>query len=230
MELLLVNTQQEVVDSGGSSSWDLSDVRFLCDFLHCDPSFITSLSRHILSGNSLTLSFKTYSCIQYTCASQSMQLVSARAFTRLNQAFLTFDRQGSHTATKKQLNNFYLSANGQNISLRSQVGDVSLPDHEVKTMAQHWFRLLHCIGVKNSATHSVTIAHDTYRSDAYISGTDFEAAPESHGSGMSTHNAPLVMDIRDLGTDANDLPTLAFLTQYAEALVQISQDGVVLAM
>ena len=58
IEFLLVNTAAEVCDSTGSSSWELSDVKILVDTLTCDPAFITSLSKHLLSGNSLTLSTK----------------------------------------------------------------------------------------------------------------------------------------------------------------------------
>jgi hypothetical protein len=158
-----------------------------------------------------------------------MQLISARAFTRMNQTFLTFDRAASHTNTKKQLNHFYLSAHGQNLSLRSQVGDVATPDMPCDNMSQFWHRLLHCVGLKNSPSHTPCISYDTYRSDAFIAGTDYESVPEAHGSGISTHGATLVQDIRNIGTDANDLPTMAFLTTVSENLIQISQDGVVLA-
>ena len=158
-----------------------------------------------------------------------MQLVSARAYTRMNQTFLTFDRAGSHTHTKKQVNNFYLSPHGQNLSLRSQVGDVATPDMPCDNMSQFWHRLLHCIGVKNSPSHNLCITHDAYRSDSFVAAVDWEAVPEAHGSGISTHNASLVQDIRGLGTDANDLPTMAFLTTVLENLIQISQDGITLA-
>ena len=229
LELILANTAAECVDSSTSTSWQLSDVRCLVDVVNCDPAFVTSLSKHLLGGNSLTLSTKTYSTVQYTAATPHMQLISARAYTRMNQTFLTFDRAGSHTNTKKQINNFYLSPNGQNLSLRSQVGDVATPDMPCDQMSQFWHRLLHTVGLKNNPSHSLCITHDVYRSDSFVAGTDFEAVPEAHGSGISTHGASLVLDIRNLGTDANDLPTMAFLTTVSENLIQISQDGVTLA-
>jgi hypothetical protein len=197
--------------------------------VNCDPAFTTSLSKFLLGGNSLTLSTKTYSTVQYTAATPHMQLISARAYTRMNQTFLTFDRNGAHTNTKKQINNFYLSPQGQNLSLRSQVGDVATPDMPCDNMAQFFHRLLHTVGLKNSPSHTLCITHDVYRSDSFVAGTDFESVPEAHGSGISTHGASLVLDIRNLGTDANDLPTMAFLTTVSENLIQISQDGVTLA-
>jgi hypothetical protein len=229
LELLLVNTSQECVDTSTSALWQLSDVRCLVDVINCDPSFTTSLSRFLLGGSSLTLSFKSHLTTMYTCAAPNMQLISARSHTRMNQTFLHFDRAASHTHTKKTLNYFYLSPNGQDLSLRSQVGDVATPDMPCDNMSQFWFRLLHCVGLKNSPSHTPCISYDTYRSDAFCAGIDWETVPEATGSGISTHGAPQVLDIRNIGTDANDLPTTAFLTVVHENLIQISQDGVVLA-
>ena len=176
-----------------------------------------------------TCSTKTYNTTQYTCASPNMQLISARSHTRMNQTFLTFDRAASHTNTKKQLNHFYLSPNGQNLSLRSQVGDVATPDMPCDNMSQFWHRLLHCVGLKNSPSHTPCISYDTYRSDAWIGATDWETVPEAAGSGVSTHNANLVLDIRNIGTDANDLPQSAYLLTQHECYISISGSGVEIA-
>ena len=72
------------------------------------------MSRHLLNNGSLTLHPKQYQTVQYSVNSPSMQLVSARAMTRLNTAFVTFYRDGVAT-TQKKCNLFYISANGQNI-------------------------------------------------------------------------------------------------------------------
>ena len=156
-----------------------------------------------------------------------MTLQHVRAFTRLNSFFLSFFK--SEADTKKLLNMFYLSTQGQNISVQAQIGEKQIPDNRTDNLSQHWHRLLHTIGVANSAT-TINITRSPYGSDSFISATDCEAVPEAHASGMSTHNSPVVLDIQSIGATSADLPTQAFLCCFHESLIEISQDGVSLAI
>ena len=156
-----------------------------------------------------------------------MTLQHVRAFTRMNSAFLTFYK--SDLETKKQCNTFYLSPNGQDISVQVQCGEKQFPDNRCDNLRQHFHRLLHAIGVANSPT-TINITRLPYHTDSFIQATDFEAVPEVHASGMSTHNAPLVYDIQNIGSSSSDLPTIAFLMCFHEALIEINQDGVTLAI
>ena len=157
-----------------------------------------------------------------------MTLQHARAFTRLNSFFLSFFR--AEADAQKLLITFYLSPQGQNISVQAQIGKKQLPDNRTDNLSQHFHRLLHTIGVANSAS-TINITRGPYSSDSFISGTDVEAVPgEAHGSGTSTQNAPLVLDIQNLGSSSGDLPTSAYLTCYHECLIEISQDGVQVAI
>ena len=164
----------------------------------------------------------------YSVNSPSMQLVHARAYTRLNSVFLSFFR--SDITTKKQCNTFYISPNGQDMSLQTQIGERVMPDHRCDNISQFWHRLMHTIGVANSAS-TINITLGSYTTDSFVASADCEAVPgQAHGSGMSTHNSQLVCDVRDIGTNSADLPTTAFVTCWHEALIQISQDGVSLAI
>ena len=58
IELLLVNTGAEVCKTTGSHDFTLSDVKLLVDVVNVDPGFLTSMSKHLLGGGSLTLSTK----------------------------------------------------------------------------------------------------------------------------------------------------------------------------
>ena len=156
-----------------------------------------------------------------------MTLQHVRAFTRLNAAFLTFFKSDENA--KKQCNTFYLSPNGQEISVQVQCGERQYPDNRCDNLRQHYHRLLHAIGVANTpATINLTLL--PYATDSFIQATDFESVPEAHASGLSTHNAPLVYDIQNIGTNSSDLPTIAFLTCFHETLIEISQDGVSVAI
>ena len=152
-----------------------------------------------------------------------MTLQHVRAFTRLNSFFLSFFK--SEADTKKLLNMFYLSTQGQNISVQAQIGEKQIPDNRTDNLSQHWHRLLHTIGVANSAT-TINITRSPYGSDSFISATDCEAVPEAHASGMSTANAPLVLDIQSIGATSADLPTQTFLCCFHECLIEISADSV----
>ena len=175
----------------------------------------------------LTLNTKCYNTTLYSVAGPTMTLQHVRAFTRLNSFFLTFFKSEGNTA--KLCNTFYLSTQGQNISVQAQIGEKQMPDNRTDNLSQHWHRLLHTIGVANSAT-TINITRSPYGSDSFISATDCEAIPEAHASGMSTHNAPLVLDIQNLGATSADLPSSAYLLCFHECLIEISQDGVSVAI
>ena len=100
-----------------------------------------------------------------------------------------------------------------------------MPDNRVDILAQHCHRLLHTIGVANSAS-TINITRAGFGSNSFISATDFEAVPEMHGTGLSTHNAPLTFDIQQIGASASDLPSSAYLLCFHETMISIGQDGV----
>ena len=154
----------------------------------------------------------------YSVGAPTMTLQHVRAFTCLNSFFLTFFK--GEAATKKVCNTFHLSALGQNISIQAQCGEKQMPDNRVDNLAQHWHRLLHTIGVANSPT-CININRIAYGSDSFISATDCEAVPEAHASGMSTHNAPLVLDIQTSGRQqltSHQLPTCSATTSVSSRL------------
>ena len=217
----------EVCDSTGGSDWELSDIKILVDTVSCDPSFTTSMSKHLLNNGSLTLNCRQYNTTMFTCGVPQMTLQHVRAFTRLNAAFLTFFKDEADT--KKQCNTFYLSPHGQEISVQVQCGEKQFPDNRCDNLSQHWHRLLHAIGVANSPT-TINIRRSTYSTNSFVNATDFENIPEAHASGLSTHNAPLVYDIQHIGVDAGDLPKIAFLLCFHEALIEINQDSVSIAI
>ena len=156
-----------------------------------------------------------------------MFLHHVRAFTRLNNAFLTFFKSGEKT--KKLCNTFHLSPDGQDISVQVQCGEKQFPDNRCDNLSQHWQRLLHPIGMANSPM-TINITRSSYGSDNFVNATDVEAIPEAHASRMSTHNAPLVYDIQQIGTNSSDLPSAAYVLCFHECLIEISQDRVSVAI
>ena len=228
IELLLANTAAEVCDSTGSLDWTLSDVKLLVDVVQVDAALLSSISKHLLNGGALTLNPQCYSTTLYAVNSPTLQLVHARAYTRANSVFVTFFK--SEANTKKLCNMFYLSANGQDLSQQVQVGAKLWPDHRCDNLSQFFHRMLHAIGLANSMS-SPNITLGPFGSDSFIAVTDLESVPgQAHGSGCSTHNSQMTVDLRDIGSGASDLPTQAYVCIFHESLITIEADGVTLAI
>ena len=227
-EFLMQNTGADSCDTSGtnSSDYELQDVKLLVDVVQVDSAFLTSFSKALLSGTSLVIPVQQYATTLYSVTSEdSLQLVHARAYTRVNSIFTTFFKTA--TATKKEMNTFYLG--NEAITSQVQIGAKLWPDHRNDTMSLHYHRLLHCLGIANSSA-TCNISLKQFKTDAFVIATDTESVPgQAHGSGYSTHNASLVCDLRNLGTGAAK-PNSAFVTIFHETLVSISQDGVEVAI
>ena len=185
------------------------------------------MSSALLRGQELTIPFRSYQTTMYSINAPSQQLVNARALTRVNQILLSFHKSDGETL--KELNNFYLSPQGQNISVQASIGERLYPDHRCDNLSQHFYRLLNGLGI-NSSNATLNITKSRYATDAFLSCTDVEAVPgQAHASGLSTHGAQMTFDLRDIGASSSDLPTKAFTTVWHEAILSIGQDGCTLA-
>ena len=230
IELLLCGsggdcTNTDVVAGvSGSSSWQLEDVVVLMDVVNVQSSLLTSLSKHLLGGGSLTLAPKLYSTTMFSVGSSpDAQIVHARAYTRLNSAFLSFWKTGGvggeHPGAHKAVNTFYLDSS-QGLSLQTMAGERVFPDHKCDDYNQFWMRLLMALGIHNSGT-SINIMRPQYLSNSFIAAVDFECTPgQAAHSGLSTHNAQLVFDLKNL-SDAD----ICYVTCFHDSLVEIQQDG-----
>ncbi len=242
LEFILTGDAASVCDTdtsgspavAGSGSFRLDDVRLLCDVVSVQGEFLSSMSKHLLGGGALTMSFKQYQTTLYSINNVSAQLVHGRALSRLNSFFVTFSRplSGTHAETtdSKEINTFYLSPNGQGITLRCMAGEKSFPDNAISNLSEFWHRLLGTVGVLHSGSHCVSITKSSYASDQWVCGIDTEKVPgQSHGSGLNTHSAQLSLDLRNLGSTSADWPSNCFLTTWSEAMLEITADGVSVA-
>ena len=228
LEFLLQNTGADSCDTSGtnSSDYELQDVKLLVDVVSVDSGFLTSFSKALLNGTNLVIPCQQYSTTLYSVTSEdSLQLVHARAYTRVNSVFTTFFKTA--TATSKELNQFHLG--DETITSQVQIGAKLWPDHRNDTMALHYHRLLHCLGIANSSA-TMNISLKQFKDDAFVLATDTEAVPgQAHGSGYSTHNSSLIQDLRNLGAGANK-PNSAYVTIFHETLISVSADGVEVAI
>ncbi len=227
IELLLCGSGADCTNTdvsagvSGSSSWQLEDVVVLCDVVGVQSSLLTSLSKHLLGGGSLTLAPKLYSTTMFSVGtSPDAQIVHARAYTRLNSAFISFWKTaGVGSGAQKAVNTFYLDAS-QGLSLQTMCGEKIYPDHKCDDYNQFWMRLLSGLGIQNSGT-SINILRPQYLSNAFLACVDFESVPgQASHSGLSTHNAQLVFDLKNI-SDAD----IVYVTCFHDSLISIEQDG-----
>ena len=152
--------------------------------------------------------------------SPDAQIVHARAYTRLNSCFISFWKTaGVGSGAQKAINTFYLHS-ASALSLQTMCGEKIYPDHKCDDYNQFWMRLLSALGIQNSGT-SINILRPQYLSNAFLAAVDFESVPgQASHSGLSTHNAQLVFDIKNL-SDAD----IVYVTCFHDSLISIEQDG-----
>ena len=239
MEFLLVNDAAECCKtdqtSTGSathffnSAWELSDVQMLADVVSVSPELNTSISKHLISGGSLTIPYKQYSSMLFTCTSEaSQQIVMARAFTRLCSFWLSFhkkDDDGPH-GEFKVCNGFDFPASFD-MRMRSKIGELSFPQHEIESVAEYWQRFLQGVGLAQSSAHSPGISLVGFQDHGFLAYQDVEAvAGQAYGSGLSTHGSQLTTELKNIALSSSDKPDSIFLSTYSEAIMEITADGV----
>ncbi len=230
VELLLCGTGSDCCNTdvaagvSGSTNWQLEDVVVLCDVVNVQSSLLTSLSKFLLGGGNLTLAPKLYSTTLFSIGSSpDAQIVHARAYTRLNSAFISFWKSagvgGDHPGAHKAVNTFYLDGT-HGLSLQTMCGERAYPDHRCADYNQFWMRLLMALGIHNSGT-SINIMRPQCLSNSFIAAVDFESTPgQASHSGLSTHNAQLVFDLKNI-SDAD----IVYVCCFHDSLISIEQDG-----
>ncbi len=225
VELLLTNTCAEVCTQA-AGAYTLQDIRLLVDAVEVDPSFSTSLSKHLLGGGSLQIPVKQYQSTFFSITGPSQQLVLARSMTRCNMVLVTFDDTNTRTGVNRQCNLFSLGVANDAIKVQAQIGSYLWPDHRQDGLSEMFHRLLMCVGVAN-ASATVNISKATYGTNSYICASDFESVPgQAHASGQSTHQSPMTLDISGLSATQADRPTGCYLLCWFEGLITVEQDGI----
>jgi len=240
-EMLLVNSSAEVCDTsatvGGAdhthvSDWELSNVQMLCDVIQISPEMQTSISKHILGGGSLQIPYKVYNSQLYSCTSEaSQQIVMARALTRLCSFWLSFHKNDNPAnETFKVCNGFDFPASFA-MRMRTKLGELAFPQHEIEDVVEYWQRYLQGVGLTQSSAHHPGMNIEGFKDHAFFAYQDLEAvAGQAHASGVSTHGSQLTIELANIALNAADKPDSIFLTTYAEAIMEITADGVSFAI
>ena len=113
-----------------------------------DSALQNSYAEHVLSGKCLPINYNTYISMQQTVAGENISVNVARAVSKLNTIFMTFDNKSlltqGETQYIKDFNNFYHPMNGwpynhdDELEYQIQIGSKMLPQ---KTLLHKVVRL-----------------------------------------------------------------------------------------
>ena len=116
--------------------------------------------------------------------------------------------------------------------MRSQIGELTYPDFPISGLNEFYYRLVMATGAGHSAAHAPAIQSADMAGDAFVAIQDFEACPhQAAGTGCNTYNAQLSLQLEGIaGGGASTGITSCPLTNFHDAVVEISSQGVVLAV
>ena len=110
IELTLCDPEAAVV-AGSSTSYELQEMSIRCAVVKLDSALESSFANMLMNNRALTLRYVTHSCQQMILPANSteMSISPARAYSRLNGLFITFQGSsdsGTPAANKHQCTSF----------------------------------------------------------------------------------------------------------------------------
>ena len=88
-------------------------------------------------------------------------------------------------------------------------------------------RLIRAIG---GEYHSPSIDRKAFGSRSFIYAQDLESAPEVQRSGVNTNSQSLSLFLEGIYTDASQKPDQVFLTSYSDTILEVTTQGVIVAV
>lgn len=220
MEFELVNNAEDAIASPNgltgafkttdtSTSWQVEDIRVVCDIVTLDSSLQNSYAEHVLSGKNLPINYSTYVSQFQTITSNDFAINVSRAVTRLKSVFINFDNNhakndSGSALVHKTFNTFLHPMSGNNyetsiyayqeeLQWQIQIGSKMFPEYPVRSLAETFYQLKKSLGIHGSAFHSLSITPEQYRTDHFIIGIDTEKILEAGFTGLNTRSGDLMI-------------------------------------
>ena len=107
------------------------------------------------------------------------------------------------------------------------MGSHRVPDNDVRSASEAWWRLGGALGLAGSLAHSSSVDEDSYKSDCLAVGIDVEKLPmvSSSGGKLSTGQT-IFFKVKGMGSTSADVPRRATICAHFEKVISI-QDTVV---
>ena len=157
--------------TGDSVSYQIEDMRISCDSVQLDAALMDQYSNSLLSGSSIIISYKAWDfSMQHLLGNAgSWTLNSAKQYTRLNNMFVTLDKDttpnqgGLEGIRLSHINRFWLGkASSEDVESFIQLNNVRFPDFNNRGRAEHFNRLHRGIGLASSVAHSLNISESSW--------------------------------------------------------------------
>ena len=204
-----------------SSTWQIQDIRVVCDVVTLDSALQNSYAEHVLSGKALPINYGSYITQFQSIATSDFAVSVTRAVSRLKSVFINFD--GTHPTDDnadndadffhRTFNTFMSPMTNDNFSGEAydfnkefqwqlQIGSKMFPEFPCRSMAETFYQLQKALGIHGSAFHSLSITPAQYRNDHFIIGVDTEKILEAGFTGLNTKAGDLMV-VRGKGANAN---------------------------
>ncbi len=108
-----------------------------------------------------------------------------------------------------------------------QIGAKKIPEYPLTSQAETFAALKKCMGIHNSAFHSLDISPEEYRRHKYIVGLDCEKVLGASFSGENIKNGSLLTLMRkNIGNNSANYPTSITVVMHADCILNIRDTGV----
>ena len=210
-----------------------------------DSELNNQFASRFLSGQTIPINYSTFVVQQQALAGKSPSVNITRALSRLKSVFCTFNGKTPLSSLTNELdnfdymflkdfNNFYHPMAGRafydkdyEFEIALQVGGKKFPEYPLTSQAETFAALKKCMGIHNSAFHSLDISPEEYRRHKYIVGIDTEKVLGASFSGENIKNGSLLtLMMKNIGNTSDNYPTTITVVMHADCILNIRDTGV----
>ena len=237
--------------AGKSANWELRDLQCHVSSVQLASEMTSSFADMLIQGESILIPYQANSMdVQYLTGGASVNLSIAKQFSRLATVFVSLEDNAGATAPTaldgpqaltKSMNNFSLpeaSADGE-LAVESyiQVNNQRWPQFSTVGTKHHFMRLLQCLGVWNSISHSVCISAQGYGdggvgdgtapSRQFVAGFDLESVPGAEASGIPVQGGGTVQISLKNISNATTPALKAYISTHYDAVLELKSQGAI---
>ncbi len=234
-----------------SITWSITNLILKCDVCTLDNAVDNQIADHILSGKPLPINYKTfisqYQTISTTTLSANVAI--ARAVSRLNAIFISFNYGNTAATTAFRTNNVFLkdfntfyhpmsiataevNAAAYDSTLEVEyeisIGSKKFPEYNIRSQAEAYSQLEKTIkDIYLNDYNSMSIRPKEYISDKHIVGINTTKVWSTLGSGISTRNGDLLrIGCKAASSGAPTAPTEIHDVLFSYNIIEVKDSGV----
>ena len=221
IELELADPTQCTV-SGGSRTYNFSNMRLLGDIVHVDSTILEKYNQLLETGDGIPIHFSSYSHTMHNVTgltadtASNFDLMIQRSFSRLKTVFVTFSSATYRASTTDftEYNSFVSWHGGgdpatvrygapiaydfakDNVRVQLAVGPLLFPAYPADSHAELFYGLQKALAM-DSSVDGLSFPPSEYRRSTHIEAFDLEKANGSPGSGLMAYTGISTRDTGD---------------------------------